>query len=234
MTNQSVDCVVFGYENHQLKVLLSKWEKLPKWSLQGGYVFKNEDLDLAALRVLKERTGLTKIFLKQFHTFGSTTRRNEEEIKNLAKLMGNICVDLVDWHLNRFITTGYFAFVKISDTKINSDLLGEFCQWHPVYDLPPLIYDHQDIIEKAIKTIREQINYLPIGYNLLSEKFTMNDLLNLHENILNKPLDRGNFQKKMLKLNMLKRHEKLMNGGAHKAPYLYSFNQEIITYLTQL
>ena len=105
------------------------------------------------------------------------------------------------------------------------DILSDDCTWHPVNELPRLIYDHGDIVIKAMEELQRWINYMPVGMSLLPEKFTMKDFQILYEQILNRQLDRGNFQKKMLKLGFLDRHEKQLTGGAHKAPYLYSFNE---------
>ena len=104
--------------------------------------------------------------------------------------------------------------------------MSESIDWYGIHELPDLIYDHREMVEEAIRYVRNQINYLPIGMTLLPEKFTMKELQNLYESILEKKLDRGNFQRKMLKLGIFKRHEKQLDGGAHKAPYLYSFDEE--------
>ena len=101
--------------------------------------------------------------------------------------------------------------------------MTEKCEWISVNHLPTLVFDHSLIVEKALQTIRSELNYLPIGNELLPEKCTMSQLQKLHECVLGTQLDRGNFQRKILKQGLLKRHEKQMTGGAHKAPYLYSF-----------
>jgi len=98
--------------------------------------------------------------------------------------------------------------------------------WIPVNRLPKLLYDHTYIAEKALDQLKSRINYMPVGFSLLPEKFTMKEFQTLYEKILHRELARGNFQKKMLKLGFLDRHEKQLTGGAHKAPYLYSFNQK--------
>ena len=106
------------------------------------------------------------------------------------------------------------------------DAISDKCTWTPVNHLPKLLFDHSEIVGKAMEQLRSRINYMPVGISLLPEKFTMKEFQSLYENILNRRLDRGNFQKKMLKQGFLDRHEKQLSGGAHKAPYLYSFNKD--------
>jgi len=222
---QSIDCVIIGFENEELQVLVLKWKGTNSWSLPGGFIQLNEDMDTAADRILKNRTGLGKIFLEQFYTFGSKDRRNEIELMKDLKIM-NMNSSLAEWFNQRFISTGYLSLVAINECQPKRDLLSESCEWKPINELPELIFDHKIIIEKALEHIQKQINYLPILISLLPERFTMKMLQKLIECILQKELDRGNFQKKILKLNILTRHEKQMQGGAHKAPYLYSFHKE--------
>ena len=226
VSGQSVDCVIFGFENGELKILALKW-KVPGefWALPGGFVFKDEDLDKAAIRVLKERTGIDIPFLEQFKTFGKVDRRdNDILVKNLKSIEVN--KKMVDWFGNRFISTGYLSLVDIRKCSLTADLSSEAIEWFNLEDLPDLIYDHKEMVETALKYVQNQINYLPIGLNLLPEKFTMKELQMLYESILGRKLDRGNFQRKMLKLEIFIRHEKQHEGGAHKAPYLYSFDKE--------
>lgn len=223
---QSVDCVIIGFEHHQLKILtLSMKAAAELFALPGGFIFKDEDMDKAAIRVLKERTGIELPFLEQFKTFGSIGRRDVDTlVKNLKAIEAD--QQNLDWFSNRFISTGYFSFVDINQCELKPDYLSESIQWVPVEEIPTLIFDHNHMVETALNYIRNQINYLPIGINILPEKFTMKELQILYESILGRKLDRGNFQRKMLKLDIFNRHEKQLEGGAHKAPYLYSFDQE--------
>lgn len=223
---QSVDCVIFGFENGELKILVLKWKAPGElWALPGGFVYKDEDLDKAAIRVLKERTGIDIPFLEQFKTFGKVDRRDKDTlVKNLESILVN--QDIIEWFGNRFISTGYLSLVDIRKCSLTADLSSEAIEWFNLEDLPDLIYDHKEMVETALKYVQNQINYLPIGLNLLPEKFTMKELQMLYESILGRKLDRGNFQRKMLKLEIFIRHEKQLEGGAHKAPYLYSFDKE--------
>ena len=218
----SVDCVVFGFEDNTLKVLLLKWKNYDAWAIPGGYIHYNEDVDKAPKRVLKETTGLKDVYLSQFKIFGKTNRIPTEEIASFLRANA-VSKDFSSWFLQRFITFGYLALMKIEEANPIPDVLSEKCKWIPVDELPTLIFDHQEIIEGALTELKNQLNYLPIGINLLPEKFTMSELQKLYESILGKELDRGNFQKKILKLDILERQEKHNTGGAHKAPYLYKF-----------
>ena len=196
------------------------------WLLPGGFVQKEEDMDLAASRILKERTGIKLPYLKQFHIFGECNRRENTPVLENANPLISHFKEMVPWLEQRFISTGYLSLVDMRSSRPTPDYLSESCTWEPLKSLPDLIYDHNKIVKKALEQIRNQINYLPIGISLLPEKFTMKEYQVLYEEILQKKLDRANFQKKILKLGFLDRHEKQLSGGAHKAPFLYAFNRE--------
>ncbi len=223
---QSIDCVVLGFEENTLKVLLLKWKQVNRWSLPGGFIYKDENMDSAAVRILEERMGLKSIFLSQFHTFGDFGRRDKEELKEISGQLDNSISRLGKWLTQRFITTGYIAFADIRKANPKPDFLSEKCEWVDIHQLPVLIFDHQHIISYALNFIRIRLNYVPFGKSLLQQKFTMSELQKLYESILGKNLDRANFQKKMLKLGIFNREEKLLLGTANKAPYLYSFHNE--------
>lgn len=223
---QSIDCVIIGFENQELKVLILKWKAEEEiWGLPGGLVFREEDMDTAAIRVLKERTSIELPFLEQFRTFGNAKRRDEEILEKQMHFLG-AKGKMTDWFKQRFITTGYLSLVDIQKCDSKPDAFSEIIKWSPLDELPDLIFDHNDIVKSAIDFVKNQISYLPVGITLLPEKFTMKELQSLYESILRKKLDRGNFQRKMLKLGIFIRHEKQLEGGAHKAPYLYSFDKE--------
>jgi 8-oxo-dGTP diphosphatase len=207
----SVDCVIFGFHENSLKVLLLKWKRGP-WCLPGGFIKLKESLDQSAIRTLKERTGLTEIFLKQFHAFGEPDREKGKRAKG-------------SWIGKRFITVGYYALVEYSKVFPEPDLLSSECRWFDVNEVPDLIYDHNQIMNKALESLRLSLNDHPVGYNLLPEKFTMPQLQKLYEIILGETLDRRNFQKQMIALDVLIRLNERKTGGAHKAPYLYRFDK---------
>jgi ADP-ribose pyrophosphatase YjhB (NUDIX family) len=226
LPSQSIDCVIFGYADGELKILLLKWKYFDHWTLPGGHVHLDEDLDAAAVRILQERTGIVLPFLRQFHTFGSVDRYSPALIEKSAQKADFLPKDMIEWLKQRFVSTGYVSLIDHSKSEPTPDLLSSRCEWKSINALPELILDHGEIISRALEYLRIQINYLPFGINLLPEKFTMKEFQQLYESILERKLDRANFQKKMLKLGFLIRQEKLRSGGAHKAPYLYSFDPE--------
>ncbi len=230
LPGNSIDCVILGYDEQQLKILLLKWKHEDMWCLPGGFIRKDEDMNQAAQRILEMRTGLKSVFLNQFYTFASAKRSklNTEvqltRMDHILKGLHGVDDRFIDWIKERFITTGYFALVDIRKTSPHPDVLSEKCEWKTISSLPELMMDHNEIIVKALEHLRIQLNYLPIGMSLLPQKFTMRDLQKLYEAFLNTPLERSNFQRKMLKLGIFVRHEKHLTGAANKAPYLYSFD----------
>jgi 8-oxo-dGTP diphosphatase len=219
----SVDCVIFGFHDNQLKVLLLKIKQSDVWALPGGFVYKAEHVERAVVRVLKERTGLNNIFLRQFHLFGDPKRSN---LKQTAKRLQKLGVKTTQnsFLMQRFVTVGFYALVDFFSVDPMPDSLSEACAWWDLHSLPPLILDHLFIVKKGLETMRNQLNHQPIGFNLLPPKFTMPELQKLYETILDKALDRRNFQRRMLGYGILRRLKEQRKGGAHKAPYLYSFN----------
>ncbi|RUA08783.1 MAG: NUDIX hydrolase [Flavobacteriia bacterium] len=222
----SVDCVIVGYKNYELQVLMVKQFSTDKWALPGGFIYKDEDLNDAATRVLKERTGVEYSFLEQFYTFGKYKRRDIDQVLDDLRKGKLNSPFTEEWFKQRFISTAFLALVDINQCDIKAGLYSDDCDWKPVSGLAELMFDHNQIVDKAIEKIKKQLDYLPIGKALLPKQFTMNDLQRLYESILQKKLDRGNFQKKILKLDVLIRKEKFYSGGAHKAPYLYEFDDE--------
>ena len=214
----SVDTVIFGFNGDQLKVLLLKMKFNQQYFLPGGYMKKDENLESAAIRILRERTQLDKIFLQEFAVF-SELNRSEETFKDFPD-------DL--WHKKRFISVGYYALVNHKDVSPIGDELSESCDWIILDELESqnITMDHKKIIEKALNTLREQISYKPIGLNLLPEKFTLSELQKLYEAILGRTLNRGNFYRKIKNIGILKKLDEKRKGGAHKAPDLYTFDQE--------
>lgn len=214
----SADPVVFGFDQKELKVLLTKMNYKKQWLLPGGYIKKDEDLDVAVLRILESRTGITNVFLEEFGVFGK---------KNRSELYFEDFDDSL-FQKQRFISVGYYALYKSSEINPVADEMSETCEWVYLSRLSEieLAMDHREIIEKALLTLREKISYKPIGYNLLPEKFTLPELQKLYEALLGKPLNRGNFYRKIKNLGILKKLEEQRRGGAHKSPDLYSFEQE--------
>ena len=221
----SIDCVIFGFHGGQLKVLLLRWKETNDWCLPGGRIRHEENLDAAAYRSLHERTGLNQVFLQQFHTFGDVVRYinfNHEETMSRLGLPDEISREII----GRDVSVGYYALVEFEEVTPTPDIFTEECRWWNVDEVPLLLFDHNDMIKLALKTLRRQLSYQPIGYNLLPDKFTMPELQQLYETILGESLDRRNFQKRMLGYGILKRLDERKVGVAHKAPYLYQFDVE--------
>jgi ADP-ribose pyrophosphatase YjhB (NUDIX family) len=218
----SVDTVIFGFHNAKLKVLLSAIGDPPYYSLPGGFVRKDEDLDDAALRILQERTGFANIYLEQFYTSGKKDRSSEKILKDvMEKVVGK--VPNLEWFSQRFVSVCYYAL--IDDTKVKPATQAFFTpfKWVDVSRIPKLIFDHNLIAKKALQRLQSDLDEKLVGFNLMSETFTMNELQKLYEAVYQQKLVRTNFQRKMLGLGVLERLEKHYNGKAHKAPYLYRF-----------
>jgi hypothetical protein len=216
----SVDCVVFGFHDGHLKVLLLELSDTGEWCLPGGYIQHAEHLDASAVRIVNQRTGLKNIYLRQFHAFGDPSR----ELRK-AKVKFPIGVKPDSWIMKRFVTIGYWALVEYSKAVPIPDQFSSECSWVNVARVPSLILDHNLILEKALQSLRLSLNDYPVGKDLLSKKFTMPELQRLYETVLNKKLDRRNFQKQMLSIGILERLKEKKKGGAHKSPFLYQFDQ---------
>lgn len=221
----SIDCVIFGFQDNQLKVLLINTGYTEKWALPGGFIPINEDIDTAANSVLYARTKLDNIFLRQFATFGTLARNDEDHKKRVIKFY-NISPEKSKLYAKRFITIGYYALVDINKTTPQSDREYEKVKWIDHNNVPDLILDHKEILEKALETLRIELNLMPVGYNLLPEKFTISDLQKLYEAILDRKLDRRNFLRKITAIGILKKLDEKKTNVAHKAPSLYSFDKE--------
>ncbi|QMU27507.1 NUDIX hydrolase [Adhaeribacter radiodurans] len=217
----TLDCIILGFHNNQLRVLLLRWKNTQEWSLPGGPVRQNESVNAAAQRILKERTGLDQIFLQQFHVFGEVERYNRAEIQEKLKLI----FDPNLWY-ERAVSIGYYALVDYSSVTPTPDAYTDECQWWDIQDIPKLLFDHNHIIQVALQALRHQLSWQPIGYNLLPHEFTLPELQKLYETILDRKLDPRNFQRKLLGLGILERLPTRRKGGAHKSPYLYRFDKE--------
>jgi ADP-ribose pyrophosphatase YjhB (NUDIX family) len=221
----SIDCVIFGFHANQLKVLLIKFSEDEKWALPGGFVPIDQDIDTAAVTVLNERTGVEGIFLRQFATFGKVSRK-DPNFDNYILDRLKIPEDKGKWLTQRFVTIGYYALVDFLKTIPKPANSYEIIEWIDPKEVPELILDHKEILDKALATLRTELNLMPVGYNLLSEKFTMPELQKLYETILDKKLDRRNFLRKITNIGILKKLDEKKNNVAHKAPNLYSFDKE--------
>lgn len=212
----SLDTVIFGFDDGKLKVLLLKMNFNKQWFLPGGYILKDENINKAAQRILKERAGVNHIFLKEFAVFGDQNRTQG--------FFDDYDDDL--WHKMRFVTIGFYALVNYADVKASKDDLSESIDWIDLDSIDdiPLTMDHAEIIKKALWTLRTEISYQPIGINLLPEKFTLPELQKLYETILGRTLNRGNFYRKIKNMGILTKHDERKVVVGHKAPDLYSFD----------
>jgi 8-oxo-dGTP diphosphatase len=202
----SVDCVIFGYDQDLLKVLLIKSD-LPafqnEWSLLGDLVHPEEDLDAASYRVLQERTGLEDVFLEQVHTFGALNRHPA----------------------GRVVTSAYFSLINVKDHQLKQ--LDNELHWHPVNEISTMAFDHKVILDTCLATLQKKIQEEPIIFNLLEKKFSLRDLQNLYEAILGVSLDRRNFRKKLFTTDLLTDLDEMEKEVPHRPGKLYSFNHAL-------
>jgi 8-oxo-dGTP diphosphatase len=226
----AMDFVIFGFDQYQLKILVLEYRNTSLFALPGGFVRDTENLNDAARRVLSERTGLSQIYLDQFYTFGDFTRYDQAPLRTIMQANGMSPTD-DHWLLRRFISVGYYALIDFNKAAPTPDTLSDTCVWYTLENLPELMLDHKTIVQKALQTLRADLDR-KLGGNdswaapLLAKAFTMAELQKLYETILGQQLRRSSFQRKMLSLDILERLEKQYSGGAHKAPYLYQFIME--------
>ena len=222
----SIDCVIFGFHEYELKVLLMKMKNSDLWALPGGFVRKDRNVDDEAAVVLELRTGVRDIFLRQFHFFGNVSRNVDGHPEQLVK-KEIISPENQAWFEERFVSVGYYALVEHSKVQEpQPDHTSELCAWVSLNDLPELMLDHSIILKKAHHTLRLELNNQPIGLNLLPETFTMPELQALYETVLGKELDRRNFRRKMLSYDILIDTNEKRTGTSHKAPTLYKFDKD--------
>ncbi len=222
----SVDCIILGYHDKQMKILCSEVIGMPRMKLPGGFVQKNENVDDAAYRILEERTGLKGVFLKQFKTYGDKNR-TVGQTANFKHLLQKQKVNptTIKWILDRFISVAYYALTEYSKVTLKNNFNDSESCWYDIHDFPSLIIDHEDMVRDAQKILQLQIHNEPIGYNLLPDKFTLPELQALYEAILDKKLDQRNFTKKLMSLDIIRKLDKKKHIGAHRSPSLYKFNK---------
>lgn len=199
----SVDCVIFGFDENELKVLLIKSdleEFQDQWSLLGDLVRPDEHLDSASYRVLKERTGLDDVYLEQVYTFGDVNRHPA----------------------GRVITTAWYSLINIKDHQLK--LAQNELHWHPVNEISTLAFDHKKILDTCLRQLQSKIDEHPIVFNLLPEKFSLRELQSLYESILGTKLDRRNFRKKFFLMDWLIDVNELEQDVPHRPGKLYRFN----------
>ena len=201
----AVDCIIFGFDGKEVKALLIKRGFEPekgKWSLMGGFVGETENVNAAAERILKQLTGLTNIYMEQLHCFGNTNRDSAGRVVSIA----------------------YFALINIAD--YNEQLTTDHeAHWFPLSKIPPLIFDHKQMVKKAKETLVEKVSNHPIGFELLPTKFTLPQLQNLYEAIYETSLDKRNFTRKILSINVLKKLKEKEKESSRKGAFYYVFDK---------
>lgn len=201
----TVDCVVFGYDEGELKILLIQRGLEPfkgRWALPGGFVRVEETLDEAARRELAEEAGLHNVFLEQLYTFGTVERDPRERVVSVA----------------------YFALVKLSEHTAQAASDAAHAEWFPISKVPKLAFDHADILATALARLKSKVRYEPIGFELLPQKFTLSQLQHLYEAVLGINLDKRNFRKKVLSFGLLVPLDETLMVGRHRPAQLFRFD----------
>lgn len=216
------DCVVFGFSGERLKILILEYHNTGWFALPGGFIGRNEDLDEAVKKGLEKRTGLTDIHLEQFHTFGSLARYRPDTMREILRASGHNPQHFPGLQ-DRFISVGHYALINYHHVTPKPDKLSDSLEWYPVDELPPLLFDHEEMVQRALVALQKNLDAMLVGVNMLPDWFTIKELQRVHEAILGEKLNRASFQRRMLSSGTLVRHEKRYSGGAHKAPYVYSF-----------
>jgi 8-oxo-dGTP diphosphatase len=203
----SVDNVIFGFDGGDLKVLLIQRGAAPykgKWALPGDLVYPNENLDTAAERVLEQLTSLRGVYLEQVRAFGAVNRHP----------------------LGRVITIAYYSLVNVNDFTPSAASFAQSAQWHVVTHVQDLAFDHNQILETCLHQLKQRVRMAPIGFELLPPKFTLTELQHLYESILETELDKRNFRKKILSMDLLHDLNEHQAGVAHRPAKLYQFDQD--------
>ena len=210
----AVDCVVFGLDETDLKVLLIQRKLAPfqhSWALPGGFVRLDETIDEAARRELEEEANVSDIYLEQLYTFGTLDRDPRE----------------------RVVTVAYYALAKLSDHRIRAATDAMGVGWFSLDDLPKLAFDHIEIVTRAHDRLRGKVRYTPVGFELLPPRFSLTQLQKLYEKILGTDLDKRNFRKKMLAMDLLVETDEVEQGVRHRAARLYRFDRRKYDRLTK-
>ncbi len=212
----SIDTAIFGFDEGNLRMLLIERAEeafIGQMALPGNLVKDDEDLDTGAARILYELTGLKDAHLEQLYTFGDVNRHP----------------------LGRVITVAYYSLIRIKKYKLQPKIsFAKRAIWVSVSEIPQLAFDHNLIVEKALDRLKSKLRYKPIGFELLPEKFTLSQLQDLYESILQIPIDKRNFRKKMLSYDLLIELDEKQQGVSHRAAKLYKFDKKRYEHLDKL
>lgn len=210
----SIDCVIFGFRNSELDILLIKHaEGISKgrWALPGGWIRYNESIDDAASRLLTSLTGVSNIFLEQLKAFGEVNR----------------------YPGKRVITLAYYALINADNYSLSAGFTASDAQWFGIHDVPRLAYDHNKIINVGFQYLKHKVRHEPLGFNLLPKKFTLHQIQKLYEAILETALDKPNFRRKLLNMNLLVPCDEKQRDVSHRAASFYRFDKKIYKQLKE-
>jgi 8-oxo-dGTP diphosphatase len=210
----SIDCLIFGFRESGLDILLIKHGEgisKGKWALPGGWIQYNENVDEAASRLLNSLAGVSNVYLEQLRSFGHVDR----------------------YPSKRVITIAYYALVNADLYKLNPGFTASDAKWFNVHDVPKLPYDHHEILEFGFQHLKHKVRHEPIGFNLLPKKFTLHNIQKLYEAILETELDKPNFRRKLLNMNLLVPCDEKQKDVSHRAANLYRFDKKIYNQLKE-
>ncbi|OIN60048.1 NUDIX hydrolase [Arsenicibacter rosenii] len=203
----TVDCVIFGYDGKQLSVLLLNRKEEPyagMWTIPGGFLYLDETLEASADRILTTKTGIASLFLEQLFTFGKPDRDPR----------------------GRVLSVAYYALINPERFELSAGNMANDVNWFPIGQLPELGFDHNDVLKTAIQRLQAKATYQPIGFELLNPQFTISELQDLYECILDVKLDRRNFHKKMMASGIVRPTGQKRLGEKNRAPELFEFDRE--------
>lgn len=210
----SIDCLIFGFRNSELDILLIKHaEGISKgrWALPGGWIQYNEGVDQAANRLLTSLTGVANIYLEQLRSFGDVNR----------------------YPGKRVITIAYYALINADNYSLSAGFTASDAQWFRIHEIPRLPYDHNAILKYGFQHLKHKVRHEPLGFNLLPKKFTLHQILKLYEAILETELDKPNFRRKLLNMNLLVPCDEKQRDVSHRAANFYRFDKRIYKRLTE-
>ncbi|MBQ8674375.1 MAG: NUDIX hydrolase [Bacteroides sp.] len=203
----AIDCIIFGFDKDGLSLLLLQRNFEPakgEWSLMGGFVQEGESADDAAKRVLFELTGLNKVYMEQVGAFGAVERDPGERVISIA----------------------YYALVNINEYD-HALVRKHNASWVKINELPPLIFDHPQMVAQARELMQQKASCAPIGFNLLPKLFTLSQLQSLYEAIYGETIDKRNFRKDVAKMGYIEKTDKIDKSGSKRGAALYKFNERV-------
>ncbi|SHG49622.1 NUDIX domain-containing protein [Chryseolinea serpens] len=210
----SIDCLIFGFKKSELDILLVQHGEgisKGKWALPGGWIKYNESTDGAATRILNDLTGVSNIYLEQLRAFGDVHR----------------------YPTKRVITIAYYALVKPENYTLHAGFTAADAQWFKISEVPEMPYDHKMILNEGLAYLKHKVRHEPIGFNLLPKKFTLLQLQELYEAILDKKLDKPNFRRKLMRMNLLEPCKEKQTDVSHRAAGLYKFDKRTYNHLKE-